>query len=433
MTIMFERLKQARKDSVVRSELKKLIQDCDRLLGEAGESISVTLAEQALERFKKLDPASRTEFYKLLASRYDPDPAEIQKCAAAYAESHDAADLIALINAAEPPRQELLRRLNRSPQGTARILEMRQEILSQLKKAPQMRAVDSDFEHLLSSWFNPGFLRLEKLDWNSPAHLLEKVIQHEAVHAIDGWADLRRRLEQDRRLFAYFHPALPGEPLIFVEVALVPEMPAAIAPLLDRKVAPDADSKHYKVATFYSISNCQPGLKGVHLGNFLIKRVAEQLKAEFPSLKSFCTLSPIPSLMSFISGVQPLAHEPFSARQNMALQELRVSVRERLAAPGAIPIAGDLAKDVERLCAAYLMQTAPREPGMSDPVAKFHLNNGARLERINVSADLSTKGGRQSLGLMVNYAYDLDDIETNHEKFVAGQVIAARQVKALLG
>jgi len=430
---MFERFKQARQDSVVRSELKKLIQDCDRLLGEAGESISVTLADQTLERFTKLDPASRAEFYKLLASRYDPDPAEIQKCAVAYAESHNAADLIALINAAEPPRQELLRRLNRSSQGTARILEMRQEILSQLKKAPQLRAVDSDFEHLLSSWFNPGFLRLEKLDWNSPAHLLEKVIQHEAVHAIDGWADLRRRLEQDRRLFAYFHPALPGEPLIFVEVALVPEMPAAIAPLLDRKVAPDADTTHYKVATFYSISNCQPGLKGVHLGNFLIKRVAEQLKAEFPSLKSFCTLSPIPSLMSFISGVQPLSHEPFSSRQNMALQELRASVREQLAAPGAIPITGDLAKDVERLCAAYLMQTTPREPGMSDPVAKFHLNNGARLERINLAADLSAKGGRQSLGLMVNYAYDLDDIESNHEKFVAGKVIAARQVKALLG
>jgi len=427
---MFEALKQARKQSAQKTELKRLLSDCDRLLGEAGESISVSLARQALGRFHNMDQDTRLGFYDTLASRYNPNLAEIEKAVAAYTASKDPRDLIRITQAAEPPRQELLRRLNRAPEGTAIIVQMREEILGRLKKSPQLAAVDADFEHLLSSWFNPGFLRLEKIDWNSPAHLLEKIIQHEAVHAIDGWADLRRRLEQDRRLFAYFHPALPDEPLIFVEVALVPDMPAAIGPLLDRKATPDSDRKNYKVATFYSISNCQPGLKGIHLGNFLIKRVAEYLKAEFPSLKTFCTLSPIPTLGSFLSSRHPFERTPFSPKQSVELQALREEVRGLLAS-GAEHSESTLAS-IQKLCAAYLLQTSPDEQIASDPVARFHLNNGARLERINVNADPSAKGGRQSFGLMVNYAYDLGDIETNHERFVAGEVIASRQVKNLI-
>lgn len=427
---MFEALKQARKQSAQKSELKRLLSDCDRLLGEAGESISVSLARQALGRFQKMDHDTRLGFYDTLASRYNPDLAEIEKAVAAYTSSKDPRDLIRITQAAEPPRQELLRRLNRAPEGTSTIVQMREEILGRLKKSPQLAAVDADFEHLLSSWFNPGFLRLEKVDWNSPAHLLEKIIQHEAVHAIDGWADLRRRLEQDRRLFAYFHPALPEEPLIFVEVALVPEMPEAVGPLLDRKATPDSDRKNYKVATFYSISNCQPGLKGIHLGNFLIKRVAEYLKSEFPSLKTFCTLSPIPTLASFLSSRHPFERTPFSPKQSVELQALREELRSVLASSNEQSDA--TLKSIQKLCAAYLLQTSPDEAIASDPVARFHLNNGARLERINLHADASAKGGRQSFGLMVNYAYDLADIETNHERFVAGEVIASRQVKNLI-
>lgn len=428
---MFENLKLARHRSVMKTELNKLLADCRKLLGEAGESISVSLAEQALKRLAKLDPDARTDFYNALAEQFNPDAKEVQRVAARYAASADAADLVSLVRVSEPPRQELLRRLNRAPSGTAAIVQMRQEILVRLKKAPQWQAMDSDFQHLLSSWFNPGFLELRKIDWNSPAYLLEKIIQHEAVHAIDGWADLRRRLEQDRRLFAYFHPALAGEPLIFVEVALVSEMPDAVAPLLDRKNAPDGDKKHYKVAAFYSISNCQPGLRGVSLGNFLIKRVAETLKQEFSGLKVFCTLSPIPSLASFITGTEPLSRDPFSPKQYVELQELRDEVREELKAfSGALP--QWLIEKVQRLCAAYLMQTSAKEINPSDPVARFHLNNGARLERININADLSAKGLKQSFGMMVNYAYQLEDIETNHEKFVAGEVIASRATKSLL-
>jgi malonyl-CoA decarboxylase len=275
-------------------------------------------------------------------------------------------------------------------------------------------------------------LRLEKIDWNSPAHLLEKIIAHEAVHEIDGWSDLRRRLATDRRLFAYFHPALPDEPLIFVEVALVPEMPSAIAPLLDRKAPPDPEAKHYKVAAFYSISNCQPGLKGIHLGNFLIKRVAEYLKSEFPALKTFCTLSPIPTLSKFLLSKEPLQDSPFSAKQLNELTALRDSARQPLAALGPSLPSPALQAQLERLCAAYLLQTSAREGVASDPVARFHLNNGARLERINASADLSAKGARQSFGFMVNYAYDLADVEDNHERFVNGEVIASKQVKNLI-
>lgn len=428
---MFEKIKAARKRSASKSELKKLLLDCDHLLGEAGESISISLAEEALRHWRKMDAESRLEFYDALATRFNPDAEKVKTIALRYADSGSAKDLVELVKTAEPPRQELFRRLNRASHGTADLVMMREEVLARLKKNPTLEAVDSDFEHLLSSWFNPGFLRLEKIDWNSPAYLLEKIIQHEAVHEIDGWNDLRRRLERDRRLFAYFHPALPGEPLIFVEVALLTEMPDAIAPLLDRKKPPDDDKKHYKVATFYSISNCQPGLKGVSLGNFLIKRVAEKLKQEFPGLKTFCTLSPIPSFGAFINGSAPLNRDVFTPRQYVDLQDLREHLGQEIAKLSGPPDE-QLSKRLARLCAGYLLQTAPRDEQASDPVARFHLNNGARLERINLMADQSSKGVRQSFGLMVNYAYDLDEVEDNHEKFVAGRVTASRAVRGLL-
>jgi len=230
---MFESIKAAQNLSGQKRELKKLIADCDELIKERGQSVSFGLAARAISHYKKLDPSFRTEFYEALSTRYDPDVDSITDALEHHKSKRNAETLIELIRATEPPRQELLRRLNRVPSGTSIILKMREEILKNMKSAPALRAVDADFEHLLSSWFNPGFLELKRLDWMTPAHLLEKVIQHEAVHEIDGWGDLRRRLEPDRRLYAYFHPALPNEPLIFVEAALVEEMPQSIPPLLD--------------------------------------------------------------------------------------------------------------------------------------------------------------------------------------------------------
>src|SRR6185295_19599057 len=220
-------------------------------------------------------------FFERLSRDYSPDPETVLQSARAYAGDPSAPNLLRLTQVAEPPRQELLRRINRSPGGTASIVAMRRALLARLAKQPELQAVEADFLHLLSSWFNPGFLQLQRVDWNSPAQLLEQIIQHEAVHEIDGWDDLRRRLQPDRRCFAFFHPQLPDEPLIFVEVALVPEMPSAIAPLIDKRAQPLAADK-FRAAAFYSISNCEPGLRGVSLGNFLIKQVAEQLQGELP-------------------------------------------------------------------------------------------------------------------------------------------------------
>jgi malonyl-CoA decarboxylase len=432
---MFERLRQASAAQKEKTRLKLLLEACDRLLTEAGESISQKLASEALAFYEDLTPESKLTFFLTLAERFNPDVDAVRDIAARYAQSGDAQDLIDLIGKAEPPRQELFRRLNQVPHGCAVLVRMRMTLLQHLKKNPSLRLVDADLQHLLSSWFNPGFLSLESLNWQSPAGLLEKIIAHEAVHEIDGWADLRRRLEPDRRLFAYFHPALPNEPLIFVEVALLTEVPNAIAPLLDRKAVTAIEPKQVKVAAFYSISNCQPGLKGVHLGNFLIKRVAESLQKEFPSLKTFCTLSPIPGLVGWLASDAPLPPQAFTPKQHASLERLRRDWVGKVAGnQNSVATLLSLAEQpkhaaaISALAGAYLKATTALPDRAADPVARFHLNNGARLERINPSANLAPKGIRQSLGAMVNYLYDLDEIESNHEAFVAGNVTTAKAV-----
>ncbi|HEY0879193.1 MAG TPA: malonyl-CoA decarboxylase family protein, partial [Zeimonas sp.] len=329
---MFERLLQVGRDVRERTDLRGLLDDCRQLLTARGESNSLVIAARALERYRRLSPEAAAHFFDALAAEFDPDPAEVLRRAESYAMTRAPEALIELWRAAESPRQELLRRLNRAPDATAQIVAMRARILARLSTHPELRAVDADFQHLLSSWFNPGFLNLVQVDWSSPASLLEKLIQHEAVHQIDGWSDLRRRLEPDRRCFAFFHPTLPGEPLIFVEVALLEAMPEAIAPLLDRRVSPGARDDRYKVAAFYSISNCQPGLRGVSLGDFLIKRVAERLQAEQPKLKTFCTLSPIPAFANWLArleSVQSVETPRVKASVLRELDEALHGLRER--------------------------------------------------------------------------------------------------------
>ena len=431
---MLARLRRAGHAADQRRRLARLIEDCRRLLGAAGRTSSESLAREAIARFHALDGPSRAEFYDRLAADFNPDPAAVQAAADRWAASREAGDLVTLVRTAEPPRQELLRRLNRAPGGTGCLVEIRRDVLGALARRPLLAALEADLTHLLSSWFNPGFLQLRTLDWRSPAHLLEQIIRHEAVHAIDGWADLRRRLAPDRRLFAYFHPALPGEPLIFVEVALLRTMPSAIAPLLDRAQPPDERASRYRVAAFYSISNCQPGLRGIDLGNFLIKRVAEALQAEFPGLSTFCTLSPVPTFAAWLAagdGPSADAGRSPAARRRLAVARNRVAAA---LASGASPADDEaLSSELSALCAAYLLQTTSSDEGPGgDPVARFHLSNGARLERINVRADLSAKGRAQSHGVMVNYLYDLDRVEAHHEQFVAGGVAASRGVLALL-
>jgi malonyl-CoA decarboxylase len=433
---LLDSIRDAAQRLIAQRELDGLMKTCRHLISARGEANSAGLAAQAIGHYQRLPDAAHQVFFQQLAAGFNPDPTAVRAAAERYAESPTAQHLVDLVAVSEPPRQELLRRLNRAPGGTALIVQMRRELLRALAHHPELAAVEADMFHLLSSWFNPGFLGMQQVDWASPASLLEKIIQHEAVHAIDGWDDLRRRLQPDRRCFAFFHPQLPGEPLIFVEVALLEEVPPAIGPLIEKKSEP-TPPKRFKVAAFYSISNCQPGLRGVSLGNFLIKRVAERLKLEFPSIKTFCTLSPIPGFVRWLDA-DPEAtagrlKAPARARWEAARKELQLGpakMHERLEQQWhPWRTSEEEQKALLALASLYLREFSPLPEG--DSVAKFHLNNGARLQRINWGADLSRNGLRLSCGLMVNYLYDLEKVEEYHQRFLDGEVVHSQAVARL--
>jgi len=321
----------------------------------------------------------------------------------------------ALSRVAEPARQRLFRGINMAPGGTAVLVAMRTHLLGLLDEHPDLSPVEADFAHLLKSWFNRGFLTLDQIDWGTPALILEKIISYEAVHAIRGWDDLRRRLEEDRRCFAFFHPALPDEPLIFVEVALVDGLADQIGPLLSLE-SEVGDASSADTAIFYSISNCQEGLRGISFGNFLIKQVVQRLLRDFPNLKQFSTLSPIPG---------------FGAWLDKARKEKNPAVASLPENP-SLHDQSEHREDLIRMAAHYLVNEKSRGRPL-DPVARFHLGNGARLERINWMGDPSEKGIAQSAGMLVNYLYDLDKIEGYHEAFVnEGAVACSRLVRGLL-
>jgi malonyl-CoA decarboxylase len=413
-----------------------------RLISERGESNAVSMANDVVNYYRRLTKDQHVAFFTYLFDQLNPQADEVLKAAQNYAADTTSRNYIYLQKVSESPRQEFFRRLNRASEGTAAVVQMRRDLLPLLEKKPELVAVDFDMRHLLSSWFNPGFLKMHRVDWKSPAEVLEKLIQHEAVHAIDGWDDLRRRLQPDRRCFAFFHPQLPSEPLIFVEVALLPDIPTVITPLVDKRAETVNQTSQYKVAVFYSISNCEPGLRGVSMGNFLIKRVAERLHDEFPGIKTFVTLSPIPGLMDWITagaelgkGIPPERLKPnIKAVRDQALLTLSLGKNtwsEKLTA-GWHP---DLASEEEKeallsLASIYLGLASTGKNG--NPVAKFHLGNGAKLHLINWAGDLSRKGLRQSAGLMVNYLYDLGKVEENHERFSQGEIVYSRSVGRLM-
>src|SRR3989440_349517 len=358
----------------------------------------------------------REEFFDVLARHYTPAPDAIARAASAYQADPSPENLIRLQETAESPRQELFRHLNMAPGGTAALVDMRRVLLRGLKAHPGWRVIDYDLLHLLRSWFNRGFLRLERIDWRTSAMVLEKLIQYEAVHAIEGWRDLRRRLETDRRCFAFFHPQLPDEPIIFIEVALTRGMSAHVQPLLDLK-SPVGAPITADCAMFYSITNCQEGLRGISFGNLLIKQVAEDLKREFPHLERFATLSPIPGFRRWLD----------ESRVRLSLGSggnERVALISRLEDPawhlGEIPPA--LEPLLMRLCAYYLLNAKQGEEPL-DPVARFHLANGAVLERINWMGDSSEQGMSRSAGMMVNYVYWLAEVDKNHERYFRDHVV----------
>jgi len=389
---------------------------CRALLSERGEASGATLAREAVRAIEALDDTQRERFFDALAGEFSPSPTAVARAAQAYQAEPGPRTLARLQRIVEPVRQELFRRLNMAPGGTAALVAMRTRLLEKLGVHPQWRAVDDDLLHLFRSWFNRGFLRLERIDWHTPANVLEKLIEYEAVHAIRGWDDLRRRLQSDRRCFAFFHPALPEEPLIFIEVALTRALPANIEPLLEL-AAPVADPELASHAIFYSITNCQDGLRGISFGYFLIKQVAEDLRAQLPKLRTFATLSPVPGFAAWLAGLRK--------RGALELPALDVPDWPRQGEQEA------LAKQLSQACAYYLLQARRGEEPL-DPVARFHLGNGAMLERVNVLADRSKAGLGRSAGMMVNYVYRLEDVEKNHEAYVkAHRVIASRAVEKL--
>jgi malonyl-CoA decarboxylase len=394
----------------------------DALISGRGEASGAAVARELHGVLLTLDAAQRLTVYNYLATNFAPDTVALTAAAQAYLADSTPKTAAALAEAAEPVRQELLRRMNTSPGGTAMLVAMRKEILGLLKANPQLSSLDSDLRHLLASWFNRGFLELRRIDWNTPAAVLDKLIAYEAVHEIQGWEDLHRRMAPDRRCFAFFHPALPGEPLIFVEVALVTGLAGSVKNLLARDTD-DAQQRAHAAeadtAIFYSISNCQDGLRGISFGNFLIKQVVEELRTELPQLTRFSTLSPVPGFAAWAAKLPP--------DETKLLQET-VSLPNWWKTPAADALQPQLLK----LCAGYLTTFRPGK-GPLDPVAKFHLGNGARLERINWLGNPSERGLRESFGIMVNYLYDISSIEANHEAFVRDDAIArSEDVDALL-
>jgi len=389
---------------------------CHGLLSERGEVSGVLLATQAQQAYESLDVPLRHAFFDVLVKEFSPDPEAVGRCGDAYRADPSAANLAELQRVVEPPRQELFRRLNMAPGSTRMLVNMRRDLLDETRAHPQWTAIAADLEHLLASWFNRGFLSLQRIDWTTPANILEKLIQFEAVHAIQGWSDLQRRLQADRRCYGFFHPALPGEPIIFIEVALTHGMSAQVQPLVD-PLSPISDPREADTAIFYSITNCQAGLRGVPFGSFLIKRVAEDLAAEFPRLRKFATLSPIPGFRSWLKQVSG------NPKVAAILAKLDGTTwRDDKA------LTDELGEELEPLCAYYLTHAKnSREP--LDPVARFHLRNGARLERMNWLGDTSALGMERSAGWMVNYVYRLDDVERNHEMYTKQyKVIASHHI-----
>ena len=367
---------------VLHKDINKALES---VMTSSGEVSSLVYAEHLLTLIEQLNNNDLVSFLKKLSEDYDIDPLALLKVSKEYSANKTQANLEKISKTSEPQWVELFRRLNTTPNGTVRLVRLRENIRSLVKDNPDIAFFNSSLLSLFKSWFNPSFLVLEKIDWSTPANILEKIIEYEAVHEINSWGDLRARLApEDRRCFAFFHPLIPDEPLIFVEVALCNKMPESINEIIkiDREIT---EYKDINTAVFYSISNCQDGLAGISFGNFLIKKVAHKLKQELDDLSKFVTLSPVPGFVKWL--------EKKSLQDNLDDDNLMTQA------------------------ILYLTESEREDNSPNDPVAKFHLGNGAILEKINLNADPSTKGMSQSKGVMVNYLYNLELLERNHELF----------------
>jgi malonyl-CoA decarboxylase len=420
--------------------LRQRIAEC--VASRGGEVSARARAAEIGRAYVSLAPEGRQRFLSILAKDFAAERDAVDKAIVSYRQAKDRVQIAAaedqLRDALVAPRVRLLKQLTTLPDGFKFLIDLRADLIDHLKDDADLRGLDRDLQELFTSWFDIGLLTLERIGWDSPAALLEKLIAYEAVHEIRSWSDLKNRLDSDRRCFAFFHPSIPAEPLIFVEVALVNGLADDVHKLLDEG-APRVDLADADTAIFYSISNTQKGLRGISFGDFLIKKVVESLVRDLPQLKNFATLSPIPGFRRWLDtalAAAPANDEPPKKRFGNGNGDMSAAkLRDALARPDwalDADTAAHLAEPMRRWCARYLCQEKSQGKAL-DSVARFHLANGARLERINWLADRSPKGLKESYGMMVNYLYRLPDIEANHDAYVGqGLVVASPAIKALL-
>jgi len=414
------------KKDIKKNDLVSIISLCDDLISHKGAAFGITVARDITELYQSLSPENKLLFFKKINEKYKPSFTKVNEAIENYTKSQNEKSLSDLFKLSEGKRRELFRRMNMAPNGTAIIVALREDLIKILKDNKELSELDNDLRHLFKAWFNPGFLKLAKITWDTKAAVLEKIIKYERVHQIKDMNELKRRLGEDRRFFSYFHPALEDEPIIFVQVALTNGLGKSIQELM--KPSND-EKKTYDTATFYSISNCQEGLSRVTLGNFLIKRVVYEIQEELPHIKNFGTLSPIPGFANWCSGVE-------ETKLKTILGKLKNQDISFLKSPdlklGDSRI-NENKEAITKLVAHYIVNEKNKQGLPINDVSRFHLGNGAIVEDIIINANISEQGFKRSYGVMVNYLYELKNIEKNHEDYMNNnKVIVSDKIKKYL-
>jgi malonyl-CoA decarboxylase len=409
--------------NIKKNDLESIISLCDDLISHKGAAFGITVARDITELYQSLSPENKLLFFKQINEKYKPSFKKVNEAIENYTKSQNERTLSDLFKVSEGNRRELFRRMNMAPNGTAIIVALREDLLKILKSNKELSELDNDLRHLFRAWFNPGFLKLTKITWDTKAAVLEKIIKYERVHQIKDMNELKRRLGEDRRFFSYFHPALEDEPIIFVQVALTKGLGKSIQELMKPS---SNDQKDYDTATFYSISNCQEGLSRVTLGNFLIKRVVYEIQEELPHIKNFGTLSPIPGFADWFSYLEEskiknilgdLTNQnvSFLKSKDMKIGDNRIVENKEA---------------IIKLVAHYIINEKNKKGLPINDVSRFHLGNGAIVEDIVVNANVSETGFKRSYGVMVNYLYELKNIEKNHEDYMnSNKVIVSDKIK----
>ena len=412
--------------NVKKNNLDSILSLCDDLISHKGAAFGITVARSVTELYQSLSEENKLLFFKKINEKYKPSFTKVNQAIDIYKDSQNEKTLTDLFKILEGSRRELFRRMNMAPNGTSIIVDLRKDLLKNLNENKDLRPLDNDLRHLFRAWFNPGFLKLEKITWDTKAAVLEKIIKYERVHQMKDMNELKRRLGEDRRFFSYFHPALEDEPIIFVQVALTKGLGKSIQELMKPS---NSDQKKYDTATFYSISNCQEGLSRVTLGNFLIKRVVYELQEELPHIKNFGTLSPIPGFANWFSYLEEnkikniLGNLTGHNLQFLKSQDLKIGDTRIIENKEAII----------KLVTHYVINEKNEKGLPINEVSRFHLGNGAIVDNIIVNANISEAGFKRSFGVMVNYLYELKNIEKNHENYINNRkVIISNKLKKYL-